>query len=43
MTDETLAPLNRRVDAWTVKAATLCVALDEGLDLNEALPEGVAV
>ncbi len=42
-TEATLAPLNRAVDAWTVKAATLCVALDEGLDLNEALPEGVAV
>ncbi|MGC2456988.1 MAG: nitrite/sulfite reductase [Gallionellaceae bacterium] len=43
MADETLSPLNRAVDAWTVKVATLCVALDEGLDLNEALPEGIAV
>ncbi len=43
MTDEILAPWNRAVDAWTVKVATFCVARDEGLDLNEALPEGIAV
>ncbi|MBI3903102.1 MAG: nitrite/sulfite reductase [Nitrosomonadales bacterium] len=42
VSDVTLAPLNRALDTWTVKLATFCVAQDEGLDLNEALPEGVA-
>jgi sulfite reductase (ferredoxin) len=35
-----LAPLNRAVDAWTVKVARFCVAQDGQLDLAEALPEG---
>jgi sulfite reductase beta subunit-like hemoprotein len=37
-----LAPLNRAVDAWTVKVAEFCLAQDAQLDLAEALPEGVA-
>jgi sulfite reductase (ferredoxin) len=43
ISDETLTSLNRTVDAWTVKVAALCVKQDEGLDLDEALPEGVVV
>jgi sulfite reductase (ferredoxin) len=43
ISDETLTSLNRTVDAWTVKVAAFCVKQDEALDLNEALPEGVAV
>jgi len=37
MTDEILAPINRAVDAWTVKAAAFCTEQDEQLDLSEAL------
>jgi sulfite reductase (ferredoxin) len=37
-TDAWLAPLNRAVDAWTVKAAAFCAAQDGQLDLSEALP-----
>lgn len=41
--DETLTAFNRAVDAWTVRVAAYCVEQDEGLDLAEALPEGVAI
>jgi sulfite reductase (ferredoxin) len=44
-TDAWLAPLNRAVDAWTVKAAAFCAAQDGQLDLSESLPmlaEGAA-
>jgi sulfite reductase (ferredoxin) len=41
--DETLTAFNRAVDAWTVRVATFCVEKDEGLDLAEALPEGIAI
>jgi len=37
-----LAPLNRAVDEWTVRVAKFCLAQDAQLDLNEALPDGVA-
>jgi len=40
--EESLAPLNRAVDEWTVKVAEFCVRQDGQLDLAEALPEGVA-
>jgi sulfite reductase (ferredoxin) len=39
--EENLAPLHRAVDEWTIKVARFCVAQDEQLDLNEALPQGV--
>lgn len=38
MTDVLLQPINRAVDAWTVKAAAFCAEQDEQLDLSEALP-----
>ena len=41
--DEALTALNRTVDAWTVRLASFCVEKDEALDLDEALPEGVAI
>lgn len=40
--DDALTALNRAVDGWTVRVAAFCVEKDESLDLNEALPEGVA-
>ncbi|MDD5180822.1 MAG: nitrite/sulfite reductase [Gallionellaceae bacterium] len=39
MSDAILAPINRAVDAWTLKAAAFCSAQDEQLDLSEALPK----
>jgi sulfite reductase (ferredoxin) len=41
--EEELAPINRAVDAWTIEVAKFCVTKDEQLDLDEALPEGVAI
>jgi sulfite reductase (NADPH) hemoprotein beta-component len=41
--DEALTAFNRAVDGWTVRLATFCVEKDESLDLNEALPEGIAI
>ncbi len=41
--DETLTAFNRAVDAWTVRVAVFCAEKDEGLDLAEALPEGIAI
>ncbi len=40
--EASLAPLNRAVDEWTVKVAQFCLKQDAQLDLNEALPDGVA-
>ncbi len=37
-----LAPLHRAVDEWTVKVAQFCLKRDAQLDLDEALPDGVA-
>jgi len=42
-TESSLARLNRSVDEWTVRVAEFCLAQDAQLDLDEALPEGVAV
>ncbi|MES1982293.1 MAG: nitrite/sulfite reductase [Pseudomonadota bacterium] len=38
-TDVSLAPINRAVDAWTIKTAAFCTAKDAQLDLTEALPK----
>ncbi len=40
--EESLAPVNQAVDAWTIKVAEFCMAQDERLDLVGSLPEGVA-
>ena len=38
MTDAILQVINRAVDSWTLKAGAFCSALDQQLDLSEALP-----
>lgn len=38
ITEAALDPINRAVDAWTVRVAQFCAARDAQLDLNEALP-----
>jgi sulfite reductase (ferredoxin) len=38
ITEAELEPINRAVDAWTVKVASFCVARDGQLDVGDALP-----